>query len=276
VKRIFLTAVCLAVLPACVPVVNYGESGPRYAGAVEPAPRSPGACAPATIRVVTFNVQYANHVDRAADLLSSTAELRAADVIALQEMDAAGTRALATALGMSYVYYPATLYQRRGRDFGNAILSRWPIVDDRKISLPHRSRFNATRRAAVRATIDVAGIALQVYSVHLATQIEIGPGKRRDQTRAVVADANGHARVVVAGDMNSHGIGALFEAHGFAWPTREQATTTALFNWDHIFLRGVALVDPDSTGVVRNDHRASDHRPVWAALALGASCAEPD
>jgi len=234
-------------------------------------PDSGPGCAPNHLRLVTFNVKFAQHVDRAIALFDSTPSLRDADLVMLQEMDAAGTRQIAAALGLWYVYYPASVRPVSKQDFGNAILSRWPIVADRKVLLPHVGRIRAARRAAVAATIDVGGFDLRVYNVHLATQMEISPGGRRDQARAVLADAAGYAHVIVAGDMNSHGIGRLFADEGFAWPTRDQPVTTALFNWDHIFLRGVALTGSDGTGVVPDNHYASDHRPVWAVVATGAA-----
>jgi len=247
--------------------VNYtSRNGPRYVGDVAPARRAEPA--PASIRLVTFNIQDAREIDSAIALLRSTAVLANADIIALQEMDAAGTARIAAALGMSYVYYPATVHPASGRDFGNAILSRWPVRDDAKVILPHLARFGKTQRIATAATILIGGVPVRVYSVHLATKIEQGPGARRDQVRAVLADAATYPRVIVTGDMNSHGIGQAFRAAGYAWPTEHNPRTEHWWNWDHVFLRGVALRDAASTGVVRHNRHASDHHPVWALVAL--------
>jgi endonuclease/exonuclease/phosphatase family metal-dependent hydrolase len=254
-------------------VHNYPSPlGPRYAGVVSPASSSTTlASGPYAFRVVTFNVQYAQHVDRAIALIESSAALRNADIIALQEMDAAGTQRIARALVMAYVYYPASVAPATGRDFGNAILSRWPIVADAKVVLPHFARHRGSERIATAATISVGGIALRVYSVHLATKAEIGPGARRDQARAILADAAPYSRVVVSGDMNSRGIGEEFRAAGYLWPTEHDPRTHLLFNWDHIFFRGVAAQDSAPAGVVRDTLGASDHRPVWAVGVLRAT-----
>ena len=242
--------------------------GPRYTGVLPSGPLNVPVGAAITIRVVTFNVQFARHVDRAIALLRSSAALRHADVVTLQEMDATGARRIAEALSMSYVYYPASVAPETGRDFGNAILSRWPIVADAKIVLPHLARFWRSQRIATAATILVGGVPLRVYSVHLETPVEIGPGSRRDQARAVVADAGAYPRVVVGGDMNSRGIGNEFRAAGFLWPTEHNPITTLVFNWDHIFFKGLAAADSESAGVVRDPFGASDHRPVWAVALL--------
>jgi len=54
----------------------------------------------------------------------------------------------------------------------------------------------------------------------------------------ILADAAAYPLVIVAGDMNSHGIGKEFVANGFVWPTEHNGFTTAFFNWDHVFLKG--------------------------------------
>src|SRR5437879_13551781 len=259
----------------CGSGVNYsGPLGPRYAGGVALAPPAEDA-APDTIRLVTFNIQYARRIDSAIALLESAVPLTHADIVTLQEMDAAGTSRIAEALGMSWVYYPATVSPATGRDFGNAILSRWPMADDKKIILPHRARFDKTERIATAATVLVGDVPVRVYSVHLGTIADVGPSARRDQARVVMADAAAYPRVIVSGDMNSHGIGKAFRAAGYAWPTERNPRTDHLWNWDHIFLRGLALRDSASTGVVRHNRHASDHRPVWAVVSLRDRSSEP-
>ena len=264
-RRTFAAALLgLAAGTGCRTYNYESPFGPRYAG-IHPRelPTVPAGAA-ISIRVVTFNVQFARHVDRAIALLRSSAALRGADVITLQEMDASGARRIAEALSMSYVYYPASVAPETGRDFGNAILSRWPIVADAKIVLPHLARFWRSERIATAATILVGGAPLRVYSVHLETPMQLGPGSRRDQARAVLADAGGYPRVVVGGDMNSRGIGKQFRAAGFLWPTEHNPRTHLIFNWDHIFFKGVGPADGMTSGVVRDTVGASDHRPVWA------------
>ena len=267
----FAIAAALLGFTACRAFTNYQSPvGPRYAADLPSSPSATARTTPAALRVVTFNVQFARHVDRAILALRSRTGLRDADIITLQEMDADGTRRIADALGMAYVYYPVGVHPRTGRDMGNAILSRWPIVADEKIVLPHPGRMRHSNRIATAATILVAGLPVRVYSVHLGTQTDIGPGSRRDQVQTVLADAARYACVVVGGDMNSRGIGREFSAVGFLWPTEHNPVTTAVFNWDHIFFKGFAAPDSTRTGVVRDTLRTSDHDPVWALILLPA------
>lgn len=260
----------LVALTACARGMNYSSlDGPRYAGG-DQAFEAAGAPAPGggAFRLVTFNVRHAEQVDSAIVLLQLTPELALADVIALQEVDAPATDRIARALGMAYVYYPATLHPKYRRDFGNAVLSRWPITADRKLVLPHLGHFRKTARTATAATVVLGGTAIRVYSAHLGTLAEIGPRSKRDQAAAILADAASFPHVIVLGDMNSHGIGAAFHEAGYRWPTEQNPRTHAFGNWDHVFLRGIVLAHDGATGVIRENRRASDHRPVWAVIAI--------
>lgn len=264
-----VACVGLVAVSGCQTALNYPALvGPRYAGGPAAVQRAASLSVPDGLRIVTFNIQWGRRVDRAIELLGSAEPVRGADIVTLQEVDAGGTRRVAEALGMAYVYYPSAVHPKTGRDFGNAVLSRWPIVQDQKIVLPHHGRFRDTERAATVATILVGDDSLRVYSVHLSTMVEVSPTARREQARAVLADAIGYPRVVIGGDMNGVGVGYEFQACGFLWPTKDNGPTISVFTWDHIFLKGLVVKDPTSTGVVANDNGASDHRPVWAVARV--------
>jgi len=260
-------ALAAALLAGCATAHNYLDpGGPRWEGAAGlAADRHPGG----PIRVVTFNIAYAKQIAEAIAALRAP-PLLGADVVTLQEMDAPGAAAVAEGLRMNYVYYPASRHPGTGRDFGNAILSPWPIESSHKVLLPGRSRGMHQARAAVAATLRVAGRTVAVYSVHLTSPWGMGGGGRARQADAILADAESVAGpVIVAGDFNSSGIGERFRARGFAWPTRKIGHTAGPFSFDHVFARGLALADAASVGVARGGPRASDHWPVWAVLGEG-------
>lgn len=247
---------------------NYGNpAAPRYAGGQGvPSGRD-------TLRVVSFNVKFGRRVDLVLDLLKTEPNLKNADLILLQEMDARGTARLAAALGYAWVYYPATRHPSTGRDFGNAVLSREPIEADRKIILPHHARFGRTQRAAVAATVRVGGQDLRVYSLHLATFAGNGPKARRQQLETVLADADSFPAAIVGGDFNSETVPDVGARRGYAWPTRHLPHTNAFWTFDHFLIRGLALVDSQSVGVVPDVGEASDHRPIWARVVLSQPAA---
>ncbi len=266
--RAFLSVsltLCLALtlLPGCTQVVNYTDpNGPLYTGSFPTRPDPEPA-----LRVVSFNIQHGRHIDEAIELLTEDPSLRGADILFLQEMDAEGTRRIAKALGMSYIYYPAVIHPASDRDFGNAILARWPIDDPEKIILPHRARFGGSQRIATAGTIRIGGQEVRLYSVHIAVPFMLSGSDRREQARTVATDAASEpGKVIVGGDLNSHGLGKIFAEEGLAWLSREVGSTRLWFDLDHIFVRGFHLVAPDSIGVVRDNRGASDHLPVWTLL----------
>jgi endonuclease/exonuclease/phosphatase family metal-dependent hydrolase/protein tyrosine phosphatase (PTP) superfamily phosphohydrolase (DUF442 family) len=261
---VLMLAGVLLTASSCTRTLNYAApAAPRYAGTAA-APSDPEDA----IRVVTFNVECAEHIDAAIALLRQAPELRGADLIFLQEMDAPAVQRIAESLGLHWVYYPAVVHPKHERDFGNAILSRWPIEGDRKIILPHRARIGRSQRIAVAGTVTIRGEPIRVYSIHLALPVQVGPGGRREQAEAIIADAqSGPGRVIVAGDLNWKGVGEAFERAGFAWPTRGLGRTTKIFDVDHIFLRGFRAARTPPTGRVEDNRGASDHRPVWGVFA---------
>ena len=250
---------------ACASGTNYVDpSSPRYAGGA-PAGASTGAA----LKLVAFNLQWADSVDAAIRLLGTEPALRGASLIFLQEMDAAGTQRIADALRMAYVYYPAIRRSQTGKDFGNAVLSAWPIEADEKLILPHRGIFVRTQRIATAATIRIQGLPVRVYSVHLGTPINLASPERVEQLRVILDDAAAFDRVVVAGDMNDAEVGQIALARGYVWPTRRLPATTLLgplgvATWDHIFLKGFASPAEGGAGVVTPGGGISDHKPIWA------------
>jgi endonuclease/exonuclease/phosphatase family metal-dependent hydrolase len=255
--------VLAGALAGCATARNYPDpAGPRFAGqfAGRPAERP--------IRVVSFNIKYGRNVTGAAALLGGDVRLKDADVIALQEMDETGVACLARTLALNYVYYPAAVHPADHRNFGNAILSPWPIEDDVKIPLPHLGRFRKMQRIAVAATVRIRGdLPVRVFSVHFETPAGAGPSAKRDQAQTIVDHAQGYPRVLVAGDFNGRGfIERVFTPVGFRWLTRDVGRTISRFSWDHLLTRGLRPQGCASVGAAPNALRVSDHIPVWAEL----------
>jgi len=264
-KCTLLAVSIIVAVPGCDTGRNYSAIGPRYSGSPTPIIRR-ALDVPDTLSIVSFNIAYARNIAAAIHLFSEERALRYADVVLLQEMDARGARRIADVLGMFYAYYPITLNGGTNRDFGNAVLSRWPIIDDAKILLPHRARLKGTRRSATAATIVIGSDSLRVYSVHLGTLLDVGPESRRNQLRAVLADAANYKRVIIGGDMNNFAVGQVARDQGYNWVTEKGPRTILFWRWDHIFTRGFDMPEKSATGAVSNNRGASDHRPVWARL----------
>ena len=79
-------------------------------------------------------------VDEATEAVRNNDRLSTHDVLFLQEMDEAGTEAVADALNLYYVYASASTHPKSGCDFGNAVLSPAPLEARAVIELPHKAR----------------------------------------------------------------------------------------------------------------------------------------
>lgn len=263
-RRLATVALALALASGCATSRNYLDpAAPVYSGG-SPAGGVPGR----TLRVVTLNLKWGRHVDRAADLLSRPGPLSDADLVVLEEMDQAGTERLARALGLGYVYVPSAFHPVPQQDFGVALLSPWPLDEPRKLLLPHQSRFRKMRRSAAIATLRSPLGPVRVYAVHLEAFAGASGRARREQARAVVADAGSWpGPVIVAGDFNGRGGARELASAGFSWPTRSVKNTLGPFDFDHVLARGLCPEGEGAAAAAEDEADASDHDPVWAVLA---------
>jgi len=220
------------------------------------------------MRVVTYNLQHSNRLERALQLMLSEPDLSNADVISIQEADERAVALLGERLGFETAWYPAAIHPRTRRHFAPAVLSRWPIESHQLLDLPHHG-LHGLRRVAVRARIrHPGGGELEFVSVHFGTMREILPGQQLAQARDVlkaVEDVRGP--LIIAGDLNRRGLGRAFEESGFRWVTREIGRTHHIWSFDHVFVRGVPAASA-RVGSVRAALQASDHRAVWADLGF--------
>ena len=264
IRRLYPVLLLLGVV-ACRTGRDYPASdAPRYAGV--PADTTVRRCdRPCEIRIVSFNIEFARNIDGAIAVLTSDTALRKADIVLLQEMDAKGTRRIAEALRMWHVYYPAVYHRRTRRDFGNAVLSRFPIVADAKLILPYASRYAGTHRIATAATVRIGGTSVRVYSTHLGTVADITSGQRRNQLRAILSDGEKYPLVVLGGDINDEKLPSLAEKSSYVWPTRYGPRTTSTGRLDHILMKGM---QSRRSGTVILSSGVSDHHPVWASAIL--------
>jgi len=274
-QRVLVTVVAVGAL-SCASAINYLDpAGPLHEIRREAGSETAVAAGP--LRVVSFNIAYAVHIDRALEVLRGTEALRRPDVLTLQEMDAKGTERIAKALGMNAVYFPSGVHPKYDRDFGCAVLSPWPLEGTRKLLLPHGARVSGLRRAATVATVVRGSQRIRVYSVHLPSPLAISGGSRSDELDAVGSDAASSADpVLIAGDFNSYGKVAQLERSGFTWLTRRLGDTTRVrflgipitsLSFDHFLARGLRLAaGTPALGVVTDNRGASDHLPIWALL----------
>ncbi len=240
-----------------------------------------------TLSVLSYNIHHGVGGDGRLDLDRIAAVIRdsGADVAALQEVDrhwsarsglADQAKELARRLRMHHAYganldrAPAEPGQPR-RQYGTAILSRFPILSSRNTPLPNTG---GEQRGLLGARINVRGRRALVYSTHLQHD---NAEERRLQAEAIVEEIGSRTEpVVLAGDLNARPDAPELAA------VRESFTDTfevagvgdgATYPAPAPTARIDYVLTNDHVGSVRADviaTQASDHLPVRAELVLTA------
>jgi endonuclease/exonuclease/phosphatase family metal-dependent hydrolase len=228
-----------------------------------------------TIKVISYNIRLARRTKKALDLLTGHDDLKDADILCLQEMDPSGVDIIARSLKHNYVYYPAILHPRSTKDFGNAILSKWPIINDRKIILPNIGA-GKLQRIAVNATISVNGTKISIFSIHMKVYTRCC--QRRILINHILRAIEPSVKnCIVAGDFNTF---SKSSRRTFVEPFKEAyfKSATESIGWtykywyllnkravlDHIFIKGMDVIN---SGKVVN-RKPSDHIPIWGEMKL--------
>lgn len=234
------------------------------------------------MKVVSWNIVHGIDIDGAVEALRSDERLAESDVLLLQEMDEIGVRAVADALGLHYVYAPASVHPKSGRDFGNAVLTPTPLTEPTVVELPHKAPVGGQPRIAISTTSRIAGRDVALCTTH--TEIPaMSTAKRYEQFTVVATTAAAHNtdQVVVGGDFNTvtakgiRTLVGLFDEVEFRHVSIDAVPTLRRvgqhFTLDHLFARGLWPVE---SGVVRG-LGASDHAPIWAVLEASETESRP-
>ncbi|MCX4846607.1 endonuclease/exonuclease/phosphatase family protein [Streptomyces sp. NBC_00893] len=247
------------------------------------------------LRVATYNIHAGAGMDNVFDLDRQAAELRSldADVIGLQEVDVHwGDRSqwrdlageLAERLGMRVSFAP--IYRldpvtpgppgTPKREFGVAVLSRYPIVsaenhDITRLSTQDPNPVPAPAPGFGEVVVRVKGLPVHVYATHLDYRGD--PSVRIAQvadTRRIMAEDRKSERQVLLGDFNAAPaapeLAPLWqelddvEPGGPTYPAQDpvQRIDYVAVSKDTVRVRDAAVAET----------LASDHRPVVADLLL--------
>ncbi len=237
--------------------------------------------APAALRVVTYNVHRCRGMDRRTRPDRVAAVLRDidADVIALQEVIGSGPHAashlqqIGAALGMGWVMAPTR--HLRGHQFGNAVLSRHPIVHHVQHDVSWKT---CEPRCLQRVDIELPGHTLHVYNVHLGTAIL----ERRHQAQRVagiVADRHIGGAKIVLGDFNEWMRGLTtrllsdrlksVDLEGYLRRRRTYPGLFPILHLDHIYYAGRLEIVNIELPRTRMALVASDHLTLVADVRVG-------
>src|SRR6185503_3108455 len=223
---------------------------PRYAH-LEIATAPPAATN--KFKIVSYNIKYSKKVKAAINLLSTHEDLKDCDIICLQEMTSDAVVAIAKGLQYNYVFYPAVLHPVLGKDFGNAVLSRWPVIKDEKVILPHMDP-RKSQRVVVNVTVQINDKIVVVSCVHL--KVLLKPTNRGAQTAQLLASLPKRSdHFIIAGDFNTFSkannraiLEPFIEADfipataGLGWSHQHWTLLNKKSQLDHIFVKGLNIL----------------------------------
>jgi endonuclease/exonuclease/phosphatase family metal-dependent hydrolase len=237
--------------------------------------------APHDVRIATYNIHRCRGMDRRvvpARILDVLREIDA-DVIALQEVIGAGpvgagqAEEIGAGLGMGWVMN--SVRTLRQHQFGNVVLSRYPILHHSSYDLSWRT---CEPRNCQRADLDINGRVLHVYNVHLGTAVL----ERRYQAGRLAAFVHDHRVAgpkIILGDFNewmkglaTKTLSSLFESVDISQHLKRRRTYPGLFpvvHLDHIYYDGKVEVVGVEMPRTRKALMASDHLPLVANLRIG-------
>lgn len=234
------------------------------------------------MRIVTYNIHKGRGMDgrisirRIADVLGGLD----ADIIALQEVfsvcdgQAGQVESLAAALGFHAAF--GRTRHHRGRPYGNAILTRWPIIASCEMDI---SRLNRERRGCIRADLKTPRGTLHVFNIHMGTSYF----ERRHQVRRLLSskqiDQDLTGPRVLVGDFNEWIKGLTtrllsdkFESLNLALHVQKRRSYPGLLpllHLDHIYFERPLHVQKAELIRTRLSKIASDHLPLVATFGWG-------
>lgn len=226
---------------------------------------------PWPLTIATYNIHGAVGCDRkfAPERVAEVLREINADIVALQEVPLGGTKTpnvlkvLQEATGFHAAEGPAC--DRPERRYGNAVLTRYPILSLRSIDLSFGSR---EPRGALDADVNCHGHMLRIVATHLGLR----PAERHDQIRRLlqVFDTE-EMPVILLGDINEWFVWGRslrwLVSHFQAVPAPKTfPSRRPLFALDRIWIRPrhrLVHVEVHATPLARI---ASDHLPLVAHI----------
>ncbi len=240
---------------------------------------------PFRMRILTYNVHHGEGLDKKIDLgrIASLIDSLSPDLVALQEVDQKTQRSdgvdqlevLANLTGL----HPAGggHLDYGGGKYGNAILSRFPAVQQKQIDLPQAAT-NGEARSASIAEFEPGDPRGPQKVVFVSTHFDIGRDEAhrlesaKTITKEIQESYEASQPVILAGDFNSRFESKTVELLNEDWfasntdyPRPTYPAGNPKIQIDYVFVRPGREWKIVSTQVVEEEV-ASDHRPLLVVL----------
>ena len=247
----------------------------------------PGPALP--LKILTYNIHRAIGVDRRfrPERIVRVLQHYEADVVLLQEVDEGAPRSrelnlaqeLAKAAGYPHFALGHNVSLRKGR-YGNATLSRFPILRERNIDLSVAQSW--IRRGCQHTSVQMDGRTLEVFNLHLG----LSARERQQQIELLsrsheFSGVNEETPMLVGGDFNdwrsllwpvfTNGLGFRSATDNRTGRRRALATYPSFSPQgalDRIYFRGPLQLSGVHRCRLQVARVASDHLPVMAEFDL--------
>ncbi|QDT56806.1 hypothetical protein Pan44_48660 [Caulifigura coniformis] len=235
------------------------------------------------LRVLSYNIHHAEGVDGKLDVERIAGVIRGceADVVAVQEVDKGARRSqqldepaeLARLTKLEHFVFGRTI-DLQGGEYGNLVLSRYPIASSRVHMLPNSA--GAEQRGVVEAEIaPPQGQPFRLFATHLDFgRKEASEADRQGAIRLVNERVDATRQpAIFAGDFNCVPDSATIRTIRETWlqSNSAEAFTTPVGRptrqIDFIFLRPESQWKVIEVKVL-DEAVASDHRPILATVEL--------
>ena len=237
--------------------------------------------APKRVGILSYNIRHGKGLDGQIDLARIAGVIRSAspDIVALQEVDRRMSRTgymdqageLAHLTGMQVAFGRAMRFKEQGQ-YGNAILSRWPITRAETRPLPGKLEPRSVLIANMTISTDKDNpVAILFLATHLALD-EASRLRSVTEIASIVDTWPGPA--LLAGDLNAKPTSAVIDALGQTWNNTTTGQELITFGpnpaqIDYIFYRPENRWHVVETRVI-DERVASDHCPILAILDLSS------
>ncbi|HEY3129386.1 MAG TPA: endonuclease/exonuclease/phosphatase family protein [Acidobacteriota bacterium] len=229
------------------------------------------------MKLATYNVHKCRGIDRRTSVrrIADVLEEVDADIVALQEIFSSeqgrqGQLELLTSMLEAHAAFGRTRYLH-GKAYGNAVLSRWPIVKSENLDISWRRR---EQRGCLRADLKTPRGVLHVFNVHMGTSYF----ERRHQVRSLLSlqqmDEQLCGPRVLVGDFNewlrglpTRMLAEKFESLNIQLLMRKRRTYPGflpLLHLDHIYFEKPLHIEKAELVRTQLAKVASDHLPLVA------------
>ncbi len=235
----------------------------------------------ARVRVLTYNIHHGEGLDGKLDLarIAGVIKRLEPDVVALQEVDVKTTRSqdvdqaaeLGRLTGMHVAFGKAMDYA--GGQYGDAILSRWPLADVQVLDLPHAADCEPRCLIAARIRRSDGGPAFVFAATHLEhaqATVRLCQAGKLSPKLAYVQEMP----VILAGDLNDGPESMPLTVLRRHWTSATSSPALPTFPADqprvavdHVLYRPESHWQVLETQVV-DEPLASDHRPLLVVLGM--------